>query len=396
MRKDTQTWTVADLERRHASIEFPDYQREPNVWSRAAKQRLVDSMLRQFDIASLYIYDHEDGSFDCIDGRQRIGAIMAFLGENPDDVDNEFGLNAQNEIYKEDVPPFSDLDGMSFKEIAAEAKKGGKRAASAKRLVQEIREYHLTVVRLSQSKRPEEFNLQFTRLNLGTIINSGEKLHAMVGELRDVCFGKAGLGQHAFLDAVNIPTRRYSKEQVAAQILAQVFSLKTSGDYTRTRHFDLQLLFKDHTKLDAKQKSWIQDVKKVMAVLHPVFKGKNLLNNRAMTVSVILLALKLGISSEKEANEYAKFVRDFQCRLKWQIGKGLDVDVQYRWLTDFQRHITQASVEKPAVKARESTLEEQLKFWKQTGGFTGDKEYKKATKLDPASECGKASKSANS
>lgn len=75
-------------------------------------------------------------------------------------------------------------------------------------------------MKLSDSSRPEEFNLQFTRLNLGAIINSGEKLNAMVGDLRDECFTNQGIGQHAFLDKIKIPTRRFAKEGVAAQILA--------------------------------------------------------------------------------------------------------------------------------------------------------------------------------
>ena len=54
----------------------------------------------------------------------------------------------------------------------------------AKEFLRRFKEYPLTVIRLSGSETEKEFNLQFARLNLGTIINSGEKLHAMVGELR--------------------------------------------------------------------------------------------------------------------------------------------------------------------------------------------------------------------
>lgn len=79
MKKETTTWTVRDLAERFPTINFPEYQREPNVWEKAAKQRLVDSIIRKFDIASIYLYQDEDGSIDCIDGRQRLGAIMSFM-----------------------------------------------------------------------------------------------------------------------------------------------------------------------------------------------------------------------------------------------------------------------------------------------------------------------------
>src|SRR5256885_13190738 len=101
MIKTTEQWTLQDLSRRYASINFPEYQREPNVWSRGAKQSLIDAITRQFDIASICLYEDEEGSLDCIDGRQRLGAIMAFLGNNPDDEDNDFEYKRMNEIYED-------------------------------------------------------------------------------------------------------------------------------------------------------------------------------------------------------------------------------------------------------------------------------------------------------
>lgn len=105
MRKRVELWSVEDLTRLFHAIDFPEYQREPNIWSLAAKQRLIDSMLRQFDIASLYLYMDEDGSIDCVDGRQRIGAIMSFLNENPGDPDNGFEFKLLNEIFSDESHP---------------------------------------------------------------------------------------------------------------------------------------------------------------------------------------------------------------------------------------------------------------------------------------------------
>ena len=45
----------------------------------------------------------------------------------------------------------------------------------------------------------------------------------MVGEMRDLCFDSNRIGKHPFLDTLRIPTRRFAKEQVAAQVIAQVF-----------------------------------------------------------------------------------------------------------------------------------------------------------------------------
>ena len=103
MIKDTDSWTVQDLVERHLTISFPEYQRESTVWNLRAKQRLVDSMLRQFDIACLYFYREHETSVECIDGRQRIAAIMSFLSKNDaDTVDNGFRLRISNEIYDDE------------------------------------------------------------------------------------------------------------------------------------------------------------------------------------------------------------------------------------------------------------------------------------------------------
>ena len=374
MEKETKTWTVKDLERGYRSINFPDYQREPNIWSRAAKQRLIDSMVRRFDIASIYIYMDDEGEIDCVDGRQRLGAIMSFLGQNPIDADNEFEFRILNEIYADDGHPLASMENKTFAEISRLAREDDE----ARELVQRMEEYPLTIVQLSKSETDREFNLQFARLNLGTIINSGEKLHAMVGELRDMCFGE--LGQHSFLRETKVPTRRYSREQLAAQIVAQVIAWEKGGTddvrgYARTRHFDLQRLFKEYTGIGEREGRWIEKLKGVMDGLQQAFGSMGALRNRAMVVSTVMLAYEQEALSERRAMEVAGFVTEFVLCLKWQIGKGFEMDEEYRYLVNFQRHVTQASVEKMAVDGRARVFREGLALWRDEQVLAGDREY---------------------
>lgn len=383
MDKTTELWSVTDLANRFTTINFPEYQREPNVWSLDAKQRLIDSMLRQFDIASIYLYKDEDDSIDCIDGRQRINAIMSFLNKNPKDLEhNGFQFRVLNEIYADEDHTYAALDKMPLLDIEERAREGDN---AAKGLTAAFANYRLTIVLLSGSRRPAEFNLQFTRLNLGTIINSGEKLHAMVGELRDICFNE--IGQHPFFAKTRIPTRRYAKEQVAAQLLFQLLSLDSTGDYTRTRHFDLQKAFKEYAKLTFAQKDVVSEARIVLDLLESAFAELGTLRNRAITVSTVLLAMELGISDETGAQQLATFIGGFVCRLQWQVKKGLDVDEEYRHLVDFQRHLTQASVEKPAVKERGQMLRKEFERWRDSGDYSGDYEFKNRTGADPSEEC---------
>lgn len=379
MKKETTSWTVTTLKEQFQRLNFPEYQREPNVWSRDAKQRLIDSMLREFDIASLYLYVNGNDSIDCVDGRQRVGAIMSFLGDNPKDEDNGFEFRILNEIYQDEGHPQAAFDKMGFEDIAEIAENGGEGQEEAKGFVDAVMNYALTMVKLSDSREAREFNLQFARLNLGTIINSGEKLHAMVGELRDVCFDD--VGKHAFLESTNVPTRRYSREQLAAQILLQVFTIEQFREeeepceYARTRHFDLQRFFKECTALDQSQRTWVERTRVVLDLLGVAFNGFEGLKSRALVLSTVLLAYEREITTSEEAETVAGFIRAFLARLKWQVGKGLDGDEEYRHLFDFQRHVTQASVEKPAVRARAEMLHREFEVWQQQGRLSGDEEY---------------------
>lgn len=384
MKKEIEQWSVQELRKNYSQIDFPEYQREPNLWSRVEKQRLLDSMIRQFDIASLYFYRHEDGSIDCVDGRQRIGAIMSFLGENPVDKDAKFRFKCLNEIYDDsEFYQFRHLDDKTFSDIDRLSRES--QDPTATEFIAALLCYPLTVVMLSDSERPDEFNLQFTRLNLGTIINSGEKLHAMVGALRDECF--CGLGRHLFLQKTNIPTRRFAREQVAAQIVAQIFSLSVSGEYARTRHFDLQRLFKQNSTLSSERSELIDKLRKLFDLLLEPFGNLNILRNRAITVSTVLLAWKMEVTTEEAASKLAKFVEEFVSRLKWQVKKGVLVDQEYHYLMEFQQHITQASAESYSVEGRAKTLEEEFQRWRADNELRGDAEWKKRNPhLDPCEE----------
>lgn len=117
------------------------------------------------------------------------------------------------------------------------------------------------------------------------------------------------------------------------------------------------------------------------------FDDLEILRNRAITVSTVLLAWKLVVTTADEAEKLARFIEEFLCRLGWQIGKGLNVDREYRYLIDFQRHVTQASVEKAAVKARADTLEREYALWIESDALGGDVAYKERTGGEPSEAC---------
>ena len=69
------TWPLFTLSKKRKKIDTnPDYQR-PAVWTRAQKQLLIDSILRDYDVPKIYLHEKGNDNYDVIDGQQRIRTI---------------------------------------------------------------------------------------------------------------------------------------------------------------------------------------------------------------------------------------------------------------------------------------------------------------------------------
>jgi hypothetical protein len=373
MRKTNSTWTIQDLRNRKGIIEFPEYQREPTVWNLQKKQRLIDSILRDFDIAPIYLFKKDDETYDCIDGRQRINAILSYLGENESDTaDNMFHLRMTNEIF-DDADQFRDVIDKRFPSLTHERKN-------------KILNYEINVVEIEGVENEEELNLLFLRLQLGSILNAGEKLHAMTGDMRDYIF--YGIGRHDVFQQIRIPYRRYAREQVAAQIALNFFSKRRSGEFHRSRYLDLQEFFKEQNKLSAEDKKLTEEIVTVLDKIRDHFRDKlRLIGNRAIAVSVFLFVSELiEQGKEDEIGQFVDFFIKFMRTLKWQISKGVQMDEPYYDLLKFQTHVTQAAGEKYAIQNRHDFWREYFYHFKTENVIKGDKEYLDSTGRLPDGE----------
>jgi hypothetical protein len=271
-------------------------------------------------------------------------------------------VRIQNEVAEDEDPELRELEGKSFEQLDPARQNA-------------ILEYDVIAVVLSGSRAPEEFNLQFLRLNMGTLINAGEKLHAMVGVMRDLLFDSERLGRHPFLAWVGVPTRRYARELIAAQLMLQVSAKARTDDFARARHFDLQRYLKLY---DDREDPYVDQVTQTLSALEPHAADLGpKLGNRAICVSVVLAAWELGIREDESlAAEYAEFVDVFLDRLAEQVErmKAFNIDHRFDYLVEFQRHLTQAAVERPAVTYRHQTLIAEFKTWSETGQLSGDAE----------------------
>ena len=89
----------------------PPYQRPSDVWNEAKQSFLIDTLLKNFPMPPIFLHQHIDESgktmYDVIDGKQRLGAIIAFISNKittPDDFNSDgFGDDNLSGIYFRDM-----------------------------------------------------------------------------------------------------------------------------------------------------------------------------------------------------------------------------------------------------------------------------------------------------
>lgn len=356
-------WPISELVKNIGEIEFPEFQREPNVWKLDKKQRLIDSIFRDFDISSIYLHKKESGGYDCIDGQQRINAIMSYLGMNDaDEEDNKFHSKIENEIYN-DEGKFDEVDAVRFSTI--QKTEWGKK----------ILDYKLNIVEVTDVENDQGLNLLFLRLQIASVLNAGEKLNAMTGDMRDTIF--YDIGKHAFLSKIRIPQRRFAREQVAAQIVLNAFNKRDNNAFHRSRYADLQDFFKEYDKFTPKDKETVLSIKQRFEKIDQYFGNKlQHIGNRAIAVSVYLFVSQLlDTEKETEIKQFIEFFELFLRTLKWQLPLGVRMHKAYYDLLKFQTNVTQAAGEKSAIERRHNFLGEYFYYYKETKKIKGDGEY---------------------
>jgi hypothetical protein len=138
----------------------PDFQRG-EVWSIGKKQRLIDSVLRDWHIPPIHIIQlPESNKTEVLDGQQRLVAIRDFL-------DDVFLVDG----YIEPIEPrLVAIDGLTYSELPPEWQR-------------HIEQFTLRVFRLTDYRADEPGEL-FYRLNQNVALTTAEQRNAFFGPSR--------------------------------------------------------------------------------------------------------------------------------------------------------------------------------------------------------------------
>jgi len=324
-----------------------DYQRE-NIWSREQQLRLMDSIIKNIDIPKMYLAKvggNENFDFECIDGKQRMSALLSFLKPEPEERPLTVSIAGENYTYK-----------RLRKELEPLANK--------------IDNYELTFV-VYEDQGDEEFLREiFRRLQLGVRLNAGELLKTYSGTIRDFVYKEMG-SNPPFLSRTKLSEKRFSRPFTLAQICINSFSRNETEEFVRARYDDLKEFFEQNENLDPKDEN-LKRIRTVLNLMDKQFDDKaQAISSRAVAVSAYLFAEEL--NDQKKSSDIKEFATFFVALLD-EIKSNLNLLTKFETpdnrfvLEQFQKYISQASVEPYAIKRRHEFLKKAFNYYRSSKG----------------------------
>lgn len=138
----------------------PEFQRG-EVWSASKKQRLIDTIIRDWHIPPIHLVEKDDGKFDVLDGQQRLLAIRDF-------VRGTFAIDGSTEPRSRFI---QELSGLRYGELPPKVKN-------------KFDNFSIRVFELVDYEPTEPHEL-FFRLNQPTNLTEAEKRNAFIGGPRN-------------------------------------------------------------------------------------------------------------------------------------------------------------------------------------------------------------------
>jgi hypothetical protein len=342
MKRTVKSWRLEDLDKERARITFPEFQREKQLWSVEKKRLLIDSIMRDIDIPKLYFYLNDKKEFEVIDGQQRLWAIWDYFGDQ-----YAYEIN--------DKPrTFSQLNGEQAT----------------------LKNYKLEITIIEEADE-EYLREMFLRLQFGLLLNTGEKLHALSGAMKDYVFNE--LVQEPFITNLSIPNRRYARETLCAQICINSFTRAKVEVFARTRYEDLRDFFIEYEHPTGKNLTFFRSQsKRIAVVLHGLwscFQEQTVgLRSRAYILSIYLLYEEIagpeGELSSKDRTAFSTFIMKLWKRLREEIGAGFARSNQE--LYTFETYLSSASGERYQIERRHQKLKQYFNHFKATNKIMGD------------------------
>jgi hypothetical protein len=324
MKMEKRGRAIDKVYKRRDRIEMPDFQRE-EVWSDVKKRLLIDSILKGWHLPKFYFRRVDEGTFDCVDGQQRLTAIWEFFDDALEldaETAGRIGASRYSELPDDISDAFDDFE-IDIEEI--------------------------------EDATDEELEELFKRLQLGTPLNTAEKINAIQGELRDFCHDMVALP--FFKEKIGLKNTRYTHFETVAKWIF----VEARGIQPQMRYPQLESLLRDN-KTFSKSSETAKRISGTLEFLNRAFpEGCRVIRNRANTLSLCMLAGRThaqGLTTEADAVLFRDFIQTFFAELAAEVEKG--VKAADRELLRYQNAITSGSTGGDSITTRIETLTKRL------------------------------------
>lgn len=267
------------IKRSHIKMDS-EFQRG-EVWSPTKKKKLIDTILREWPIPPVIFLKNPDGTFEILDGLQRITTIHQFVVENKIRIDGN--ITPENERINK-------INRMTFDDL----KKSANIHVQHEELVNRIYSTPITIYEI-QSAHPEEIAELFNRFNSPLALNTVEKRNAYFGETRSQIkelrnlFIEKGANKTTIGFSNNRGTYEDTLLKVCYTIQHQLTDKKISSD----------MLLESYRNEEAFDEEIIFEIGKSIDLFFQVNNGKGYNYSRATIYSILIFIFAIKPSANK-------------------------------------------------------------------------------------------------
>lgn len=324
MNRGTEQRTVRSFCRRMKKINLqPNYQRGV-VWSKAQKQLLIDTILRDLDVPKIYLRELDSLPFseEAVDGQQRLTSIYGFYND-------EFELDKNSD----------DISGVVVK---------GKKFSELDEDIQDLFEsYELTVVIL-RSTSEDEVEEMFLRLQNGTTLNAAEKRNAMNGNMKTFV---RDLALHPFFLNCGFKNNRFAYDLVASQMVR----VSIAGKPCSVKNSDLVKMYEQNQAFDGNGKLGKQ-IKRTLDFMQQVFPDKTpeLTKLTSLSLFIVFLYLRENFYVDGRVSELREWFINFETMRK--ADEARPSDERDPEMVSYQERISRTTDGQDSVEYRHKIL----------------------------------------
>lgn len=205
------TYSVRELNSMYKEEELdikPDFQRAYR-WSEKQKSSLIESILLDIPLPSIFVAQNEDNSLSVVDGVQRLSTILSFMGAFESSKSNGY------EAFKlQELEYLPELNGLGWDELP-------------NALQRKIKQCGVDITNLSSSSSADARFKLFLRLNAGSVLTSQELRNCLLVMANVEMFEtvKALSGYKSFLEVAQISKKKREEAFLDELVLRFFFQI---------------------------------------------------------------------------------------------------------------------------------------------------------------------------